>query len=43
MCFILLLVIPTNAADEEEMKEYKDNMDPLLRELVKDYAFYGLR
>ena len=43
MCFILLLLIPTNAADEEELKEYKDHMDPLLRELVKDYAFYGLR
>ena len=43
MCFVFLLLIPTNAASEEEMKEYKDHMDPLLRELVKDYAFYGLR
>ena len=43
MCLVLLLVIPTNAADEEEMREYKDHMDPVLRELVKDYAFYGLR
>jgi hypothetical protein len=43
MCFVVLLLIPTNAADEEELQEYKDHMDPLLRELVKDYAFYGLR
>ena len=43
MCFMVLILMPTNAADEEELKEYKDHMDPLLRELVKDYVFYGIR
>ena len=43
MCFVLSLLILTNAASEEEMQEYKDRMDPLLRELMKDYAFYGIR
>ena len=43
LCVVVLLNVPTNAADEEELKEYKEHMDPLLRELVKDYAFYGLR
>jgi formate hydrogenlyase subunit 4 len=43
MFFVALLLVPTNAANEEELQEYKEHMDPLLRELVQDYAFYGFR
>ena len=43
MIFAGLLMVPTNEVSEQELQEYKAQLDPAILEMVKDYAFYGLR